>query len=564
MTQTLPAHNAYINVNGRKVHYRRTGDGPPMILQHASPLTSQSLAAAAQIFGHRFTCFALDNPGYGLSDPLPKEDRANLSAYVDALRETIAALGLVKPVIYGASTGGAITHRLGCEYPDEGAILMLDTFSHMDTEETIRGYFPDVTPRRDGAQFLAYWDKLTGLAQFTPWQRSEPDRRQLRDMPPPAVTHNMLMQQLTAGVDYKHLYGAAIEQEDNANVPKLKARATINVWKGKPSYEKVLKSIDDVLTENYIPIYSEPGPNGRYENQLAWLVENGFADAPPATPIKDISADDAFYVDCDLGQIHVRAGGSGSSALLLLHDWGGSAHVFDKIAPGLHASYRTYAPDLPGHGDTSADFSGRENTIDATARALESLISTIDVDHIDILGVGAGVLIGAALKSLLPERIRRLACLASAPVILDTEEVQYIEAAAPDLTPQPGGAHLVLAFDLAKRHRLFWRWYQPTKEFATSRLDAFDPVELHRITVDLLRSDPAWKTLHAASAGWIADNKKAMALLSDSVLFLPRWRIGESGVEDQLAPPFTGERIVLPDHEADWAEKIISTLKTSI
>ncbi|NBX58373.1 MAG: alpha/beta fold hydrolase, partial [Gammaproteobacteria bacterium] len=62
----------YTGPAGAQIHYRALGEGPPVCLLHASPLSSafmigqmQALAAA----GYR--AIALDTPGYGQSDPLP-------------------------------------------------------------------------------------------------------------------------------------------------------------------------------------------------------------------------------------------------------------------------------------------------------------------------------------------------------------------------------------------------------------------------------------------------------------------------------------------------------------
>ncbi|MEM9227831.1 MAG: alpha/beta hydrolase, partial [Verrucomicrobiota bacterium] len=161
-------------------------------MMHASPLSSASLRSAMQVFGRHFTCFALDNPGFGLSEPLAT-GQGDMNAQAGALRQTIAALGLNQPIVYGASTGAAVTHAFGCEFPQDAALCMLDTFSHHDTADMLEGYFPDLAPRRDGGHLLAAWEKICGLYLFSPWQKAEPERRQLRDMPSPDALNDMVL-----------------------------------------------------------------------------------------------------------------------------------------------------------------------------------------------------------------------------------------------------------------------------------------------------------------------------------------------------------------------------------
>ena len=185
-------------------------------------VVSKSMRGAMQVFGQHFTCFALDNPGFGLSEPLPI-GQGDMAAHADALKDTIDALELEHPVVYGASTGAAIAHAFGCKYPTASALCMLDTFSHYDTDDTLEGYFPDVIPRRDGGHLLASWEKISGLYLFSPWQKAEPSRRQVRDFPEPAMLHDMVLQLLCAGTDYKQLYAGAIAWEDAANVDRLSA-----------------------------------------------------------------------------------------------------------------------------------------------------------------------------------------------------------------------------------------------------------------------------------------------------------------------------------------------------
>ena len=61
----------YVTVGNRRVHYRRAGKGPALVLLHASPVSSEVFEAVHfPIFAKEFTVIAIDTPGQGFSDRL--------------------------------------------------------------------------------------------------------------------------------------------------------------------------------------------------------------------------------------------------------------------------------------------------------------------------------------------------------------------------------------------------------------------------------------------------------------------------------------------------------------
>ena len=74
----------YVVAAGRLVHYRRAGSGPPVVLLHDSPRSSVLHLPLLRTLSDAFTVYALDTPGYGLSDPLPDDPRPELDEFGDA------------------------------------------------------------------------------------------------------------------------------------------------------------------------------------------------------------------------------------------------------------------------------------------------------------------------------------------------------------------------------------------------------------------------------------------------------------------------------------------------
>src|SRR5438132_1626887 len=62
-TRSVTRH--FVTVNGRQVHYRRAGSGPPVILRHESPRSSVALVPTLEALAPRFTAIAIDTAGDG-------------------------------------------------------------------------------------------------------------------------------------------------------------------------------------------------------------------------------------------------------------------------------------------------------------------------------------------------------------------------------------------------------------------------------------------------------------------------------------------------------------------
>ena len=101
---------------------------------------------------------------------------------------------------------------------------------------------------------------------------------------------------------------------------------------------------------------------------------------------------------------HVQIFGSGPP-LLLLHGTGASAHTWRDSAPLLAKHFRVIAPDLPGHGFTSApDFAGF--SLSGMAGSVRDLLSELDVSPAIAAGhsAGAAILIRMALNAQVAPR----------------------------------------------------------------------------------------------------------------------------------------------------------------
>lgn len=529
-----------------------------MIMMHASPLSSKSLRGAMHVFGDHFTCFALDNPGFGLSQPL-SAGQDDIAAHADALMHTIDALGFDRPVVYGASTGAAIAHAFGCRYPNGAALCMLDTFSHHDTDDILDGYFPDISPRRDGSHLLAAWEKISGLYLFSPWQKAEASRRQIRDFPRPEVLHDMVLQLLAAGNNYKQLYTAAIAWEDAANVDRLKAPATLNIWESASGFERVMMLVERGLPDNYRPVYSNAA-SGRYRKQLQFLLKNDF-DKTSAIPDHDASSVlprgyQPLYVSTSAGLLHVRAsaGAPDAKPIVLLHDWGSSSRSFDVVSARLAEAHPVVAIDLPGHGETPIPVGDIDSLVPRCVDAIAETLGQLGIVDADVIGSGAGFLLATALASRHGGLVNRAVYLATAPLVTDERQLEAVADNALSLAPDFSGSHLLRAFAIAKHCDLFRTWWDRSKSTTLRRANPLDPERLQQRAIDLLRSGSAYVDLHRATY------RLPLAEPRRSVSLVPDWQCGEQPLSTRLPESLRKNYRVLPQAVEDWAKAISELL----
>src|SRR5687767_7587119 len=96
----------FADVDGRRVHYRQAGKGPPVLMVHQSPRSSAEYEALMRDWSAHFTVIAPDTPGFGQSDPLQGEP--DIDDFADAIVAFLDAVGIDRVGAYGFHSGGII------------------------------------------------------------------------------------------------------------------------------------------------------------------------------------------------------------------------------------------------------------------------------------------------------------------------------------------------------------------------------------------------------------------------------------------------------------------------
>jgi magnesium chelatase accessory protein len=106
-------------------------------------------------------------------------------------------------------------------------------------------------------------------------------------------------------------------------------------------------------------------------------------------------ADASRFLEAGGMRWHVQDMGTGP-CVLLLHGTAASSHSWAGLAPLLAAHFRVIAPDLPGHGFSSAGPPGNAS-LPGMARACGALVSALEVDPALVIGHSAGAAVLARM-----------------------------------------------------------------------------------------------------------------------------------------------------------------------
>ena len=238
----------YANLATGQTHYRRSGSGQPVVLLHASPMSSEVMLPTIESLCDVADVISPDTPGYGQSDSLPKEmldASEDLSVYVEWLASFLDDLGLQKISLYGSATGAQIAIEFARAYPERLTCVILDNAAHFtDQERTdiMRDYFPSIEPKADGAHLLDVWNMAGAVFNWFPWYQQDDAHRVSNVLLPPAAVHSVAMAYLSAGEDYAQAYRRAFANERAERVQEISAQTAVYIIRFKGG---VLKKYTD-------------------------------------------------------------------------------------------------------------------------------------------------------------------------------------------------------------------------------------------------------------------------------------------------------------------------------
>lgn len=217
----LMMRRAYIDTGFGQLHYRSnslsssnsrsnsrgkdSGDGLPLLLLHQSPSDSRMYEALAGCLGDACWVIAPDNPGFGLSDPLP--GGFSVEGCASAIEQLLDDLHIEQRHLFGHHTGASIAVQLAAACP--GRVSRLALSGPPLLTATLKAALPGLAApfleQGDGGHLLSMWQRMSAKES---------------DAPPQLVLREVISA-FSAGASYQQAYCAVTEQDFEAQLRGL-------------------------------------------------------------------------------------------------------------------------------------------------------------------------------------------------------------------------------------------------------------------------------------------------------------------------------------------------------
>ncbi len=118
-----------VSLNGGRIRYLVAGSGRPLLLLHGVGESAGYWRQVLPGLADRYTVYAPDLPGYGVSDPLEsgaEPTPARLAAVMAAFLDTVTGPDAGPAVVVGHSLGGSIALELALHHPERVGRLVLE------------------------------------------------------------------------------------------------------------------------------------------------------------------------------------------------------------------------------------------------------------------------------------------------------------------------------------------------------------------------------------------------------------------------------------------------------
>jgi pimeloyl-ACP methyl ester carboxylesterase len=211
----------FLDVPFGQMHYRTAGDGPVLVLFHASPGSSRQLETLIRAFAVTHRVIAPDTPGNGDSDPLPIAAPA-IADYAAAMVQLMAGLGVERADVYGSHTGSCIAAEVAILAPLLVRRVVHDgagVFTEQEVAVHLANYAQPFEPDLDGAYLMRAFMFCRDQFLFFPWYARSRQARRDSGMGSAQALHLWVIEVLKAAKTYPLAYRAAFSYPTRERLP---------------------------------------------------------------------------------------------------------------------------------------------------------------------------------------------------------------------------------------------------------------------------------------------------------------------------------------------------------
>ncbi len=137
---------------------------------------------------------------------------------------------------------------------------------------------------------------------------------------------------------------------------------------------------------------------------LAFLTSPTFAQKP---------AYESKFANVNGVTVHYLKAGTGKRALVFLHGFGETSHMWKPMFDEFGKDFTVIAPDLRGIGESSQPVSGYDKK--TMAADVHELVKSLGYKKIDLVGHDIGLMVAYAYAAQFPDEVEKLALL-EAPI----------------------------------------------------------------------------------------------------------------------------------------------------
>ncbi len=156
-------------------------------------------------------------------------------------------------------------------------------------------------------------------------------------------------------------------------------------------------------------------------------------------------------------RLHYRVAGKGSP-LVLIHGYGVSSHIWQRVLPYLTQYYQVFVVDLPGYGRSTYRGTNAPWRLREMAPLLAMWLRELHLSSVHLVGHSMGGAIAIHLAASAPELVQTLTLIDAAGIpFRSTFPVLVRRSMRSFVQRNNGGYPLALVYDVLRpRLRLFW------------------------------------------------------------------------------------------------------------
>ena len=154
---------AYANTHNGQLHYRYAGQGEPILMLHQTPSSSAQFERVIPMFAASCRVLALDTPGFGMSDPPPRQ--YTIGDYAACVVAFLDAVEIQRTSIFAHHTGAVFGCEVAAAYPNrvDKLILYGTPYTGESVEEhDANARARDLKIKEDGSHLADVWAGFSG------------------------------------------------------------------------------------------------------------------------------------------------------------------------------------------------------------------------------------------------------------------------------------------------------------------------------------------------------------------------------------------------------------------